>query len=57
MFIKNKINTVLLASLVFGLASCQDQKKEKISPEVIHRISPWKPPLFRGGGNGGFFKI
>ena len=36
MFIKNKINTVLLASLVFGLASCQDQKKEKISPEVIH---------------------
>ena len=25
-----------MASLVFGLASCQDQKKEKISPEVIH---------------------
>lgn len=39
MSIKNKINTVLLASFAFGLASCQDQKKEKVSPEVFHHYS------------------
>lgn len=39
MSIKIKINTVLLAILAFGLASCQDQKKEKVSPEAFNQSS------------------
>lgn len=37
MSIKIKINTVLLATIALGLAACQDQKKENVSPEVFHQ--------------------
>lgn len=44
MYFKNKISITLLAVFSLGLASCQDQKKERASPEVFRQHSEQGPP-------------
>lgn len=39
MFVKKNIHAAILASLAFGLVACQEQKKEKLSPEVFREYT------------------